>query len=101
MPQTRMAESRPVEADVPAWGELRSALVHGLSNRFVAGPCVTPRPTWTGASNLFVAISNPDASLVLGEGDDPDGHRPQATPFTYQGRAWMVTAARESILVGG
>ena len=72
---------------------VRYGMVHGRFQPFHTGHLHYTLAAFKRSENLIVGITNPDPSVICEEGADADRHRPEANPFTFFERQWMIHAA--------
>lgn len=68
-------------------------MIHGRFQPFHAGHLEYALAALARCSHLIVGITNPDPSTSVPEPTDPQRHRPEANPFSFFERQWMVRAA--------
>ena len=73
--------------------QVRYGMVHGRFQPFHRGHLHYTLAALKRSEQLIVGITNPDPSVVCEEGADADRHRPEANPFTFFERQWMIRAA--------
>ncbi len=72
---------------------VRYGMVHGRFQPFHTGHLHYTLAAFKRSEHLIVGITNPDPSVICEEGADADRHRPEANPFTFFERQWMIHAA--------
>lgn len=72
---------------------VRYGMVHGRFQPFHRGHLNYTLAALKRSEQLIVGITNPDPSVICEEGADADRHRPEANPFTFFERQWMIRAA--------
>lgn len=72
---------------------IRYGMVHGRFQPFHRGHLQYTVAAVSQCDHLLIGITNPDPSLILPEETDAERHRPEANPFTFFERQWMIRAA--------
>ncbi len=71
----------------------RYGMVHGRFQPFHSGHLHYTLEAFSRSEHLIIGITNPDPSETQAEAADTQRHTPQANPFTFFERQWMIRAA--------
>ena len=72
---------------------VRYGMVHGRFQPFHCGHLHYTLEAFKRSEHLIIGITNPDPSETLVEAADTRRHTPEANPFTFFERQWMIRAA--------
>lgn len=72
---------------------VRYGMVHGRFQPFHTGHLHYTLAALKRSEHLIIGITNPDPSETQGEVTDTQRHTPEANPFTFFERQWMIRAA--------
>ena len=71
----------------------RYGMVHGRFQPFHTGHLHYTLEALRRSEHLIIGITNPDPSEMQSEAADAQRHTPEANPFTFFERQWMIRAA--------
>ena len=72
---------------------VRYGMVHGRFQPFHSGHLHYTLEAFRRSEHLIIGITNPDPSEAQAEAADTQRHTPEANPFTFFERQWMIRAA--------
>ncbi len=72
---------------------VRYGMVHGRFQPFHAGHLHYALEALRRSEHMIIGITNPDPSETQVEAEDTQRHTPEANPFTFFERQWMIRAA--------
>ena len=72
---------------------VRYGMVHGRFQPFHRGHLHYTLEAFKRSEHLIIGITNPDPSETQAEAADTRRHTPEANPFTFFERQWMIRAA--------
>ena len=77
----------------------RYGMVHGRFQPFHSGHLHYTLEALNRSEHLIIGITNPDPSEMQSEAADTQRHTPEANPFTFFERQWMIRAALVGVAV--